>query len=129
MSENWSAVAKAIDERVNELGLRQRELAERSHVSQAIVRELQHHTVERKRSGRTLEALSLALEWHPGHLSAILNGQVPLKPGETGDPVLDEIATRLGAIEDRLRDITDRLDAMGAHRVSDAAPAGREDRR
>ena len=41
MAENWSAVAKAIDERANELGLRQRELAERSHVSQAIVRELQ----------------------------------------------------------------------------------------
>lgn len=50
MAEDWSAVAKAINERVNELGWRQRELAERSHVSQAIVREIQHCTVERRRS-------------------------------------------------------------------------------
>ena len=83
MTEDWTAVARAINERMNELGLRQRELAERSHVSQAIVRELQHRTVERRRSKRTLEALSLALEWHPGHLSAVLAGRKPLRPGET----------------------------------------------
>ena len=41
------AVSHAIKERVNELGWRQRELAQRSHVSQAIVRELQRHTIER----------------------------------------------------------------------------------
>ncbi len=64
MSEDWAAVAKAIDMRVHELGWRQRELAERSHVSQAIVRELQHQTVERRRSARTLEALSTTLGWH-----------------------------------------------------------------
>jgi ribosome-binding protein aMBF1 (putative translation factor) len=61
VSEDWVAVANAIKERVNELGWRQRELAPRSHVSPAIVRELQHHTVERRRSARTLEALSVAL--------------------------------------------------------------------
>lgn len=114
MSENWAAVARAINERANELGLRQRELAERSHVSQAIVREIQHRTVERRRSSRTLEALSLALEWHPGHLAALLHDRMPLQPGETGDPATDEIKERLGAIEDRLEDITKRLDALGA---------------
>ena len=72
MTEDWVAVANAIKERVNELGWRQRELAQRSHVSQAIVRELQHHTVERRRSARTLEALSLALGWPPQHLAAVL---------------------------------------------------------
>lgn len=112
MSEDWAAVARAINERVNELGLRQRELAERSHVSQAIVRELQHRTVERRRSARTLEALSLALEWHPGHLAAVLHGRTPLNPGETGDKTADEIAARLAAIEERLEDITKRLDVM-----------------
>jgi hypothetical protein len=36
--ENWAAVARAISDRVRELGWRQRELAERSHVSAAVVR-------------------------------------------------------------------------------------------
>lgn len=112
MTENWAAVSKAINERVAELGWKQRELAERSGVSQAIVREIQHHTVERRRSARTLEALSLALGWHSGHLSAVLRGRKPLAPGETGDEVIDEITARLGAIEDRLGDITDRLDTI-----------------
>src|ERR1044072_3603594 len=73
VSEDWSAVAKAINQRVNELGWRQRELAERSRVSQAIVRELQHHRVERRRSTRTLESLSVTLGWHPQHLDAVLH--------------------------------------------------------
>ena len=68
MSEDWAAVAEAINERVAELGWRQRELAERSHVSPAIVREIQRHTVERRRSPRTLESLSIALGWNPSTL-------------------------------------------------------------
>ncbi|MGH3629703.1 MAG: helix-turn-helix domain-containing protein [Sciscionella sp.] len=112
MSEDWAAVADAINDRVRELGLRQWELAERSHVSQAIVRELQLHTLERRRSGRTLEALSLALQWHPGHLLAVAHGKTPLRPGETGDPTVDEVPVRLGAIEEQLREITGQLDAM-----------------
>ncbi|WAL63758.1 helix-turn-helix transcriptional regulator [Amycolatopsis cynarae] len=115
MTENWVAVSKAINERVAELGWKQRELAERSGVSQAIVREIQHHTVERRRSARTLEALSLALGWHPGHLAAVLRGRKPLAPGETGDEVIDEITARLSGIEDRLGDITDRLDVITAN--------------
>lgn len=85
----------------------------RSHVSQAIVRELQHQTVERRRSARTLEALSLALEWHPGHLAAVLAGRKPLRPGETGDDTTDKILARLTAIESRLDDMSKRLDTIG----------------
>ena len=57
--EDWAAVAWVISDRVRELGWPQRELAERSHVSVAVVREIQRHTVERRRSRRTLEALSI----------------------------------------------------------------------
>ena len=80
MSEDWAAVARAITQRLQELGMRQRELAERSHVSQAIVRELQHNTAQRRRSSRTLEALSVALAWHPQHLTAVLTGRTPRNP-------------------------------------------------
>ncbi|MGH3601249.1 MAG: helix-turn-helix domain-containing protein [Pseudonocardiaceae bacterium] len=115
MTEDWVAVANAIKERVNELGWRQRELAQRSHVSQAIVRELQHHTVERRRSARTLEALSAALGWHPQHLTAVLRGRTP---PEVGDPVSHNgrtVSSRLDAIDERLSEITDLLHEMNTN--------------
>jgi hypothetical protein len=118
VSEDWAAVANAINERVNELGWRQRELAQRSHVSQAIVRELQHHTVERRRSARTLEALSVTLGWHPQHLVAVLRGRTPPEPGE---PISDNgmtVSSRLDTIDERLSEITDLLHQMNANLVT-----------
>ena len=121
MSEDWAAVAKAINERVNELGWKQRELVERSQVSPAIVREIQRHTVERRRSPRTLESLSVTLGWHPQHLDAVLHGRRPPHPSEPtiedDDTVwsrLDTHEQRLGEITQRLSDITERLDALKA---------------
>ncbi|WP_027946054.1 hypothetical protein [Amycolatopsis taiwanensis] len=128
MTENWSAVSKAINQRLTELGWKQRELVERSHVSQAIVREIQNHTVERRRSARTLEALSIALGWHPRHLEAVLYGRKPLQPGQTGDPT-DEITARLSAIEDRLHEITERLDTVSSSLATLLKAAGRRDTR
>lgn len=118
MPKDWIAVGEAIDKRLKELGWRQRQLAERSNVSQAIIRELQHHTLERRRSSRTLEALSVTLGWHPRHLEALSNGE---KPPELGEPVtdtgetlwsrLDDIESRL---DDRLDEIMARLDELKA---------------
>ena len=115
MSEDWSAVSKAINERMTALGMRQGELVERAHVSKAIVRELQHNVVQRRRSARTLEALSVALGWHPRHLTAVLYGR---KPPEPGDPLDDDGETtpaRLAAIEDRLTEIAERLEQLNAN--------------
>ncbi len=109
MSEDWAAVAKAINMRVSELGWRQRELAERSHVSQAIVRELQHHTMERRRSARTLEALSTTLGWHPQHLLAVLQNRTPPHPDEPADDGHD-LWPRLDALEQRMAELTERLE-------------------
>jgi transcriptional regulator with XRE-family HTH domain len=117
VSEDWTAIAKAINMRVNELGWRQRELAERSHVSQAIVRELQHHTVERRRSARTLEALSTTLGWHPHHLQAVLNNRTPPHPDEPADDG-HELWSRLDALERRLVEITERLEDVQANLAS-----------
>ena len=114
MSEDWAAVAKAINERVNELGWLQRELAKRSHVSQAIVREIQHHVVERRRSPRTLESLSVALGWHPQHLDAVLRGRRPPEPDEPVADGGDTLWSRLDAIEQRMTEVTERLDDLKA---------------
>jgi hypothetical protein len=115
VSEDWSAVSKAINERMTALGLRQGELVERSHVSKAIVRELQHNVVQRRRSARTLEALSVALGWHPRHLTAVLYGRKPPEPGDPLDDTGQTTPARLAAIEDRLGEIVERLDQLNAN--------------
>jgi hypothetical protein len=104
VSEDWAAVAKAINERVAELGWRQRELAERSHVSSAIVREIQRHTVERRRSPRTLESLSVTLGWHPLHLDAVLNGRAP--------PAADEPVGSSETMWSRMETLERRMNEM-----------------
>lgn len=115
MSEDWAAVAKAINGRVLELGWRQRDLVERSNVSQAIVREIQHHAVERRRSARTLEALSVALGWHPQHLDAVLHGRRPPEVDELVSDEVDTMWTRLSSIDGKLGEIADLLREMNAN--------------
>lgn len=117
MAEDWAAVARAINQRTAELGLRQRDLVERSHVSRAVVSEIQRNRVQRRRSARTLEALSVALDWHPEHLLAVLLGR---RPPALGEPVYrlddDYLPARLADIEHQLREITERLDELrGIH--------------
>lgn len=123
MSDDWAAVAKAIDRRLTELGMRQHDLAERAQVSQAIVRELQHNTAQRRRSTRTLEALSTALGWHPRHLHALLAGQPPPDPSAPVPMPADAVAGRLAAIEWRLRAIEERL--IDVQSRLDSGPPGK----
>jgi transcriptional regulator with XRE-family HTH domain len=112
--EDWATVAEVINARVNELGWRQGELAERSHVSRATVREIQHHIVERRRSARTLEALSTALGWPPQYLDAVLRGRrLPELPQPSNDNG-ESLRSRMDRFERHLSAITDRLDAIQA---------------
>ncbi|WP_330270419.1 transcriptional regulator [Lentzea sp. NBC_00516] len=113
MADDWGAVARAINQRMTELGMNQRELTERSQVSKAIVGELQNNTVQRRRSDRTLEALSVALDWHPNHLGAVLGGRIP---PQVGEPVArdDDVLGRLAVIEHQLREITAALGGIDA---------------
>ena len=113
--EDWAAVARAISERVRELGWRQRELAERSHVSVAVVREIQRHTVERRRSRRTLESLSLALGWEPERLDAVLKGRAQEAAGRS-QVRADAAAlwSRLDAVDGRLDEIVELIAGLKA---------------
>lgn len=102
---DWAAVASTIEVRMVELGLNQRELADRAGVALSIVRELRHNTVQRHRNGRTLEAISTALDLHPRHLANILIGNHP-PATPTSDPA------QLTRIEDRLNEILHRIAAI-----------------
>jgi transcriptional regulator with XRE-family HTH domain len=113
--EDWAAVARAISERIRELGWRQRELAERSHVSVAVVREIQRHTVERRRSPRTLESLSVALGWEAGRLDAVLKGRAQLARSSNRGPADGAaLLSRLDAHEGRLDEIVKLLAELKA---------------
>lgn len=112
MSEDWSVVAEAISNRMTELGVSQRELIERSHLSKAIVREIQHNVVQRRRSARTLEALSTALDWHPGYLAAVLAER---RPPQLGEPFVrsdEDVTGRLSVIEHYLRELADKVSGI-----------------
>ena len=123
MPEDWAAVASAIEARLAELNWRQRELAERAQVSVAIVRELHRNTTQRRRSARTLEALSLALGWHPEHLDAVLRSQVPPERGEPQTSPADPVLARLTSIDRRLAAIEKRLDDLATDLTTHCNPS------
>ncbi|GAA1281064.1 hypothetical protein [Saccharothrix xinjiangensis] len=117
MKEDWSAVAEAVNARAAELALKQRELAEKSGVSLAIVREIQQGRIQRRRNPRTLEALSVALDWHPQHLNAVLSGQTPPEADGTAAPadnpvipLLNTIIREIRGLRAQLGTLTNRLD-------------------
>jgi transcriptional regulator with XRE-family HTH domain len=112
LTGDWAAVAQAINQRMAELDISQRELTDRSGVSKAIVGELQNNSTQRRRSRRTLEALSTALDWHPGHLTAVLAGHLPPRQGEPTPRGEDDIPGRLAVIEHQLREIRQQLDSV-----------------
>lgn len=112
MSEDWASVASAINQRVDELGMTQRTLAERAQVSSAIIREIQQNKIQRRRNAKTLEALSVALNWHPEHLTAVLEGS---DPAEVSRRQSDDVPARLTAMERQLRTISRQLDTLNAN--------------
>lgn len=109
MTLHWALVAATIQERMVRLGLDQTQLADRSGVSVSIVRELRTNSVQRRRDGRVLRALSVALELHPDYLSAVVAGHPP--------PARDDPSgstDRLTRIEQRINEVVAQVQATNA---------------
>lgn len=107
MARDWEAVSAAIRARMADLDMTQAELSQRAGVALMTVRELQNNLTPRRRSPRTLSAVSEALGWPGDHLATILAGGSPEDP-DAGDPVLAE----LDEIKEQLTAINARLDAI-----------------
>jgi transcriptional regulator with XRE-family HTH domain len=118
MARDWAAVATAITTRLAELEMTQQELAARSGVSVATLRQLQRG-MERRRNPRTLAAVSSALQWPDGHLGEIAESTLapghPATPStravQTGDAeAMGELRRVVAALGDRIDAIERRLD-------------------
>lgn len=98
---DWDAVAQALHERMAELGTTQRQLAEQAGVSRTTVKELAGNWRPRKRSPRTLAALSEALDWPSGKLLAVAQGEPESQ--QSVEEQLADIRARLDKLEHRKR--------------------------
>ena len=109
MAEDWTAVARAISDRMAELRATQMEVAGKARISLTTLRELQHNINPRRRRPHTLAALSEALGWPPDYLAATLHGgDAQHHADEKHDPVLSSLV----AIERELGDLRDRVDRI-----------------
>ena len=116
--EAWKAVADAVNVRMSELGLTQRQVSDRSGVSVATLREIQHAT-NRRRSVRTLAAISRALDWQEDHLTGVLRGaRAPAVPSRETADVLALVLERLDAIQRELERLAKAVDRLAKERRS-----------
>lgn len=109
MAEDWTAVARAISDRLAELRATQMEVAARARISLTTLRELQHNINPRRRRPQTLAAVSEALDWPPDYLAKVLRGEdAQPHADEKHDPVLNSLAS----IERELGDLRERVNRI-----------------
>lgn len=111
MSEDWQAVADAIEQRMAELRRTQQEVAAKARISPVTLRRLQRGEAPIRSHRTTLVAVSTALEWPANHLQNVLAGTPRLAEEPSSDPVLTELL----AIRSELQRINDRLDSLESH--------------
>jgi hypothetical protein len=109
VAEDWTAVSRAISDRLAELRTTQMEVAAKARISLTTLRELQHNINPRRRRPQTLAALSEALGWPPDYLAKVLHGEdVQSDTDAKRDPVLRSLAS----IERELGDLRERVDRI-----------------
>jgi transcriptional regulator with XRE-family HTH domain len=97
--KDWEAVSAAIAARMAELELTQADVAQRAGVALMTVRELQHNLRPRRRSPRTLAAMSEALGWSKGRIEEIATGTAAVDTSGGLDQVRAEIRELQARIE------------------------------
>ena len=100
---DWPAVADAVRARLAELDLTHAAAAQRAGVAPMTFRELVQGT-DRRRSARTLAAVSEALGWAPGHLAAVARGE--------DTPATGDLAAELAELRREVRTLRARVDAL-----------------
>jgi hypothetical protein len=127
MSEDWTAVASALRQRMGQKQTTMTELAARSGISLTTVRELVHVLNTRHRRPRTLSALSTTLGWNADHLFRVLHGE-PTSDTSSHDD-LARLRKDVVELQHHVKELRSRLEAVeGAgvdrSRTVEAADAG-----
>ena len=113
--QGWAEVARLLRQRIADLGLTQFDLASKSGVSIATIRELLH-AKPRQRSPRTLSAVSEALGWPSGQIAEIVQGGKP--PIAEAQPASgSDVGAELRAIREELVRINRRIEFLEAERA------------
>lgn len=107
--DDWDAVARAIQNRLDETRSTQMEIASRARVSLTTLRELQHNLNPRRRRPQTLSAVSEALGWPAGYLAQVLHGEAA-EPH--ADESADSVLTSLSGLEQEIRALRARVDQI-----------------
>jgi hypothetical protein len=105
MARDWDAVAGAMQARIAELDMTQTELVQRSRLAPMTIRELLFNTAPRRRSDRTLGAVSVALGWPEEHLRAVAEGLSP------ADSVAGS-AARIALVEEGIAAMREKADGQ-----------------
>jgi hypothetical protein len=107
--DDWDAVARAIQHRLDETRTTQMDVASRAQVSLTTLRELQHNLNPRRRRPQTLSAVSVALGWPADYLAQVLRG-------ETAEPHADEskdpVLTALKGLEQEIHALRARVEQI-----------------
>jgi transcriptional regulator with XRE-family HTH domain len=116
--ENWSAVAEAITARMAIKRMSQTDLAAKSGMSVATIREIQRNIRPRQRRPPTLVALSEALGWPANALSEVLAGG---DPPASQPPLIAQDSTleALAGIRAELLVMRSRLDRIESKQTRD----------
>jgi transcriptional regulator with XRE-family HTH domain len=120
VAEDWAAVGRAITDRMSDLGMTQLDLYAKSKVAPATIREIQYNKVPRRRHPRTLEALSLGLEWPADYLAKVLEGEsaVPHR-----DEAGDDLLRKLDHVLDELHELRARVEAVEQRQAGEGTSA------
>ena len=99
----WAEVTQAVNDRMAATGITQRELAEKSGVSLATLRKIQHGS-EQSRNRSTLANISRALGFPENHLWQVATGDLAAPEPGAGDirQELADLQRRVQVIESRL---------------------------
>lgn len=114
--KGWTQAARLLNQRMADLGLTQFDLASRSGVSLATIREILHGK-PRQRNPRTLSAVSKALGWPSGQIAEIVQGATP-PTRETQHASDSDLGTELHGIREELARINRRIDALEAEQAA-----------
>ncbi len=110
MDQDWSAVGKAITERLDERGMTMTDLAAKSGVSLTTVRELVHVLDTRRRQPRTLVALSETLGWPGDHLAKVLHGRAAPAADQSD---LDVLKVEMVELRNRVTELENHVQQLG----------------